>query len=143
MKWIKMKNIHLKFIVNPWHKISCKCISSSFKVRYLDGQALTLCSLHQKNTSYMTKWAIILSSWWWEAGEERGGGGGFVGYTHCSWTADDITVTGKYNNSIISAIIISNYYKLLHISTYLPKRTLPFWQLIPREVWPGTGTGGK
>jgi len=37
----------------------------------------------------------------------------------------------NYNNSIISAITISNYYKLLHISTYLPKRTLPFQQLIP------------
>jgi hypothetical protein len=37
----------------------------------------------------------------------------------------------NYNNSIISAIIISNYYKLLHISTYLPKGTLPFQQLIP------------
>jgi len=85
----------------------------------------------QKNTSYMTKWAIIVSTWWWKAGEERGGGEGCVGYAHCSWTVDDITVFGIYKTFIISAIIISYYYKLLHNSTYLPQKTLPFQQLIP------------
>jgi len=42
------EKVHLKFIVNPLHKISRKCISGSFKVRYLDGHAVTLCNLHKK-----------------------------------------------------------------------------------------------
>lgn len=42
-----------------------------------------------------------------------------------------MTLQSLVTGVILSTIIISNYYKLLYVSTYLPTRTLPFQQLIP------------